>query len=338
MEIFRNLKTFLYNHRRKFLISGIAVGGAVAVFNYLRQQEEKRQKYEISEFLENVRRQRHFETIQTTCDQTILSLSKQLEKNTIKLVNIDRIVADLKTNPPKSIDLWEDLKVSTFTEICLLVYSQTLIGFVLKIQFAIMGGYMYKNLNENNEQVNRTLQERYLSLCVNFAKTGLLELRDYIRHKVSNVVSGLDLKKKLTIQGLQDIFWSIQASIDTCEFIDHMPSFLHIESQIENQGGEPMLNKIYEETADIVSAKELTSLCVNSLLHCEFRFIMDRLVNTIVIDSKNVKGLPAAKFLPILHNTVKSLVNDNDVNLWSMNLIRSEKLKVLAANVYESYC
>lgn len=337
MEIFNSLKTFLYNHRRKFLISGIAVGGGVAVFNYLRQQEEKRQKYEISEFLENVRRQRHFETIQITCDQTIASLSKRLERNILQLMNIDFIVTDLKKNPPKSLDLWEELKISTFTQICLLVYAQTILVFVLKIQFAILGGYIYKNQNEASEQMNRILQEKYLSLCVNFIKTGLLDLRDYIRHKVSNVVLGLDLKKKLTIQGLQDIFWSIQASIGNNEFIDNMPSYLHIESQIESQN-EPLLNKMYEETVDIMSARDLISLCVNSLLQSEFSVVMDQLARVILQNSEYNEVIRTAKLLPILHNTFKSNVNNSDVCVWSQNLIMSDNLKVLAANVYESYC
>lgn len=85
MEIFRSLKTFFYNHRRKFIISGIVVGGTVALFHYVRQQEEKRQKCQISEFLETMRRQRHFETIQITCDQTTISLGKRLEKRVLLL-------------------------------------------------------------------------------------------------------------------------------------------------------------------------------------------------------------------------------------------------------------
>ncbi|XKL67813.1 hypothetical protein PGB90_003304 [Kerria lacca] len=337
MEIFRSLKTFLFNHRRKFIISGVVVGSAVAVVHYLRQQEEKRQKYEIDEFFKVLRRQRHFETIQLTCEQTTVSLCKRMEKRIIDIINIDLIVADLKINT-KDFLQWEMLKISTFTQICLLVYAQTFLIFVLKIQFAIIGGYLYKNLNEKNEQINRDLQEKYLSLCVEFMKDGLYDLCEFIKNKVTNIVSGLDLKKKLSITNVLDIFWSIQACINNDEFIESIPAYLRIKAEIKKTY-DSTLRLIYEETTDILSTKELTSSCVNSMLNHGFVCLTNELVNILSLDGKSKETtLPTVKILPILHNMIKSKLNNTYADEWLWDLMAMEKLKVLSTNVYESYC
>ncbi len=338
MEIFNSLKTFLYTHRKKFIISGIVVGGTVAVVNYLRQQELERQKYKITELLESTRRQRHFDTIQTTCDQTILSIGKRLEENIVVILDVDLIVSDLKKNPVEKISLWEDLKVAAFTEICLMVYAHTLLVFVLKIQFAIIGGYLYKNLNDPREQLDRNQQERYLSLYMDFINTGLYDLRDYIKSKVSNIVSGLELKKKLSIQNIQDIFWSIQTAVANDELIERLPNYLRIQTCMETTS-EPVLLQMYEETGDILCTKELTLNCVNSLLNCGFSYVTRELLSILERSNlTNDKALPTVKMIPILHKLIKSKPSHGDTNLWLKNLMASEKLKILCANIYESYC
>lgn len=334
MDFINGLKTFLFNHRKKFLISSIVVGGAVAAFNYVRYHEHERQKHKINEFLGNIRRQRHFEVIHSTCDQTALSLAKRLEERLVRLLNVDQIVADLKNHPADSMQLWEKLKVSTFTEICVTVYAYTILVFVLRIQFAVLGGYAYKSLNNNDEQLDRNLQERYLSLSNEFIETGLKDLCAYVTNKVTNIVSGLDLKKKLFIQNLQDIFWSIQTSIAYDEFVERMPAYLRIQSQMRSTS-DPVLLQMYEETEDILSSKELVSNCVNSLLNCGFMYVTEDLART---NHLNKEALPTAKIIPVLHHMIKSKIDDPDANTWLKNLMTSEKLITLSANIYESYC
>lgn len=337
MELFQSLKTFLYTHRRKFIISGIVVGGSVAIFNVLKTVFEANQKHKISEFLENIRRQRHFETIQVTCDKTIISLGKRLEKEIVDILNIDAIVADLKKNSTNSLELWETLKISVFTQICLVVYAHTLIVFVMKIQFAIIGGYLYKNLNETNTQLDRNIQEQYFALCVDFMKDGLNDLLEFLKVKVINIVSGLDLTKPLTIQNIQDLFWSIQASVLNDEFVENIPYYLRIRAQMKTTS-HPVLLQVYEETGDIICAKELTANCVNSLLNCGFTYVTQELLAVLSSSGKGDAGLPTVKMLPIMHNLIKSKMKEPDTSVWLQKLMKSEKLEILSANIYESYC
>lgn len=344
MDLFRSLKTFLYNHRKKFLISGLAVGGGVAICNYMRYQIQKQEKLEATEFLETLRRQRHFETLEVTCHQTIINLGNRLQKQILHLLDIDSIVSQLKSKPKNSLKLWEDLKISAFTEICLMVYAQVLLVLVLKVQFSIIGGYMYKNLDRGDtKDINKDINEQYLSLYVNFLKTGLPLLHKYIQAKVSDIVSNIDLKQKLSVQNLQEIFWSIQTSINNEEFINDIPKYLVVDDQMEKTS-DRILKQIYDETADVLSTKELTSHCVNSLLSSSFMYAIDQLLhafNESAIETHpnqeeplKFYSLAIAKMLPVIHNTIKA--NDNKV--WLKNLIISEKLQVLAANVYESFC
>ncbi|XP_065200407.1 peroxisomal biogenesis factor 3 [Planococcus citri] len=344
MDFFGSLKTFLYNHRRKFLISGIAVGGGVALFNYVRYQLQKQEKLEATEFFETIRRQKHFESLEITCHQTIINLGNRLQKQILQLLDIDAIVSQLKSKPADSLKLWQDLKLYTFTEICLMVYAQVLLVLVLKVQFSIIGGYMYKNLDRaDNKEINESTNEQYLSLYVNFLKTGLPKLHDYVKVKVADIVTNIDLKQKLSVQNLQEIFWSIQTSINTEEFIRNIPNFLVIDDQIEKTS-DPILKQIYDETADVLSTKELTSHCVNSLLNSGFMYAIDQLLHAFTESAADKHpnreeplkffSLPIVKMLPVIHNTIKMKEN----KVWLKNLILSDKLQILAANVYESFC
>lgn len=366
MDLFRNLKTFLYNHRKKFLVSGIAISGTVALVSYLRYELQRQEKRRATVCLETIRRQRHFETLEDTCFQTIINLGSRLQKELGDLLNIDHIVSTLRQNPPNSIELWESLKINVFTEMCLMVYAQVLLVFVLKVQFSVIGGYLYKasingggssSTEDKTEQgtVNRATQEQYLSLCVNFVKNGLPELCGNVRAKVSPVLSAIDLKRKLSVQNLQEIFWSIQTSVNNEEFIGKIPKYVQMEGQLDRTT-DPVLRQIYEETADILSKRELTSHCVNSLLSCGFMFAIDQLMHvfnanvpsTVMerssaapvtavatsMGSVQSSSLPIAKMLPTIHNTVKL----KDISSLLKCLMKSEKLQILAANIYESFC
>lgn len=111
MSVFSKVRDFLYRHRNKFLVSGIIITGSILLTRYAQQRLREWQERETKEILERTRKEQHFESIERTCNETILNISTALKEAIAKLMDTENIVAALRTNPENKIELWNELKV-----------------------------------------------------------------------------------------------------------------------------------------------------------------------------------------------------------------------------------
>lgn len=342
MNIFSNFTSFLKRHSRKFLISGLIVGGSCAAYYFANYKLKELQEREIQDMLEGVRRQRYFENIIETCDETILSLDKTLRKSLDELTNVQHLIDTLKTSPTNKVEIWQELKVATFTHLILLIYTESLLVTILRIQLGIIGGFMYKEKVREQNRVILTTQEKYLSLFVHFTKTGLKDLYDLIRDKVTVILSGIQLSDTLNVQKMKEIFWSMQTLILNEEdaLMSHLESSLRNNNGLADENSDPLLKELYSDTLDVLCSADITKeLC--AIVSFGFIHFSDQIVqltsNGYSYASKKA-SVPLARLIPIISNVTHNKQHCDISSSWLQQLLSTEKFKLLCANVYEAYC
>lgn len=113
MSVFSKVKDFFVRNKNKFILGGVVTIGSLYFLKYAQQRLKQWQEKEALEFLERNRKQNHFESIDRTCNQTILNLSTTLIDVIFKKVNTDDVIEALKSNPENKLELWNTLKVKT---------------------------------------------------------------------------------------------------------------------------------------------------------------------------------------------------------------------------------
>lgn len=78
---------------------------------YAQKQLREWHEKEAIEFIERSRKQSHFDSINRTCNQTVLNLSSSLLEKVFKTIDTDKIIISLKENSGNKLEMWKILKV-----------------------------------------------------------------------------------------------------------------------------------------------------------------------------------------------------------------------------------
>lgn len=369
--MFSSIRNFLHRHRRKFIVTGAVFGGLYLLTSYAQKKLREWQEREAKKFFEMTRKKQHFESTERTCNQTILSLSKIVSESILAVLNTEEIVQKLQDNPENKLELWEQLKIMIFTRICVLVYALSILQITLRVQLNVIGGYLYRDsVHEEEPLIDSELQAKYLSLCHHFVGRGVEDLVKQIEKAVKRVVEPVSLKKKITLQEVEQMFWSVQTILctDTTEGdpVKKMVHYLVGHAEIN----EARLDTIVKETMDILESDEVTSITISSVSRC-FSSVIDEVANLFVTKSTpmtknhlevdehvvtngalklgassepfvdvNKVELFFVKLLPVMNelitkNTCKG--NTNIPDMLTQQLTLNDKLKLLGANIYEVF-
>ncbi|KAI8437647.1 hypothetical protein MSG28_011898 [Choristoneura fumiferana] len=254
--------------------------------------------------------------------------------------------------------------------ICVIVYALSILQVTLRIQLNIIGGYLYRDsVCEDDPLIDGELQAKYLSLCHHFVGPGIEDLIKQIEKAVKRVVDPVSLKKKITLQEVEQMFWSIQTILCTdAEQGDPVKKMVHyiVGHTVTN---EAKLDTIVKETMDVLESDEVTSIAMSSIGR-SFSSIIDEVANIFATKSVpttknhlevgeehvvtngalrlganagpfvdvNKVELHFVKILPLINelvtkNTCKG--NTNIPDLLTQQLTLNDKLKLLGANIYE---
>lgn len=349
--MFTTIKNFFYRHRRKFIIGGVVIGGVIFGSRYAQRRFIEWQEKETKEFLERTRKQQYFESTEKTCNQTIIFLSSTLRENINKQLNCEAIIKKLKEGATNKVELWNELKVLVFIKVSLLIYAGTLLVIALRIQLNIIGGHIYcKTLvPEVDSKINNNLQEKYLSRCHYFLEKGIIDLCSLIKEKVNLVLKDVTLKQNMTLQNVENIFWTIQSliSCDSRNPLKLLPQLIYGPEFSEE---DVLIKDMMMDTIDLLQNAEVSDIassCINQGFSnvidkiSEF-FLPDDIVshpstshdNFVRISQPNKVAKPCAKIIPIIN----LYGNPSDsTESWVFPFIYMDKVKSLGANVYESY-
>lgn len=334
--MYDSVKKFVSRHRRKLIISGALFCGTAYVIYTLKKKFAEKKDRESREYLERYRRQQHFEATENTSDRMITEFVKQLHiKYFSKNLRIEEIIEKLKKR--NDLVLWEEMRVCVFTRACLLIYAETMLVVTLKIQLNLLGGLVYKSLSQDSPPICSKTQEDYLSLFNYFIDNGIECLEEYLHGKVIKHVQQVPITEQYNLQELEKLFFFIQTDIasDTDSPFQCIDTFtLHQVPKVR----EALLQDMVNETKELLKNQEIISVARYCTSH-SFNKLMDTITvnmpNRLVNLPTTVK-MPLAKWLPIVDRSTK-ITESGDCSL-QQNVHLDSKIKVLSANVYESFC
>ncbi|XP_026474974.1 peroxisomal biogenesis factor 3-like [Ctenocephalides felis] len=310
------ISRFFVRNKNKLIITGCVVGGAILATRYAHRKLRAWQEKQSLEFIERTKQSQHFDGTELTCNQTIMSLAPQLCEAVCKCVMTEDIIAELKTNPDNKVKLWSDLKIHAFSKVASLVYTSSVFVVTLRVQLSLLGGYVYKDSKNGTCNVDRDMQARYLSLCHNLLGEGVRGICKIIE---DNAAVAKDPRNPLA---------------DISKFV--LPT---------TDMNSPLFSTMIAETRDLLETEDVKSLLTLGVSQ-GFATMMDHIAENFIPEEKIVEvelknefvnmnklQIPMAKMIPI----VNGLVGKTSEVLVE-KLIAIDRIKVLGANVYETFC
>lgn len=355
-------------------MSGLVVGGSIFAFRYAQRKLHEFQLDQAKEFLEKTRRTQHFESTEHVCNQVITNLAPTLCEEIIRHLDTDTILDQLRKNPENKAELWNELKIIAFARVTTLVYAASMLVVSLRVQVNLLGGYLYKDSvagGDSDPKLPQDLQQKYLSEIQYFLGDGVKNLAQVISEVTRKILQDYNLKKKLTVQDVEQIFWSIQMSVNShsSDPNSHLNKYifgLEGESMPESHGNlNPLTKRLLLETTDVLDSDEVSVLSSNNVSR-GFTIVVDSLAEYLfesiaelstkqptqpVVANGGANGsLPnlsnihvaLARIIPIVNGLTSKPFNatQNPQNL-ATSLITlfmlSDKVKMLGVNVYELF-
>jgi peroxin-3 len=360
--MFSGIWNFVKRHRRKFVFAGAVIGGAIVVSKYAKKKFQELQDDEAAECLSYARRQHHFDSNQRTCNMTVLSMMPTVRDALLQAMDSESLTAQLKNRPDNKIEIWETLKIMSFTRTICSVYSSCMLIVVLRVQLNIIGGYMYLDsvLNKNGTAVEPAVatsevQNKYLQNIYYLVQQGLTDLIGDVDKAVQNVIGSMSLKERVSLYDVQEIFTKVRKQLEyrqhngyydapttsLCRFI--IPEESGLDQACSLSQEEITLNKLMKETQDMLESADFHSV-ITMCLDTAFARLLDKSAEyfkstpvdgAAMINPNDVK-LPLAKIVPIMNGLVHFTCGDAP-NPFVQELLLKEQVKNFAANVYEAF-
>lgn len=330
--------------------------------------------------MEKTKRVNHFESTEKTTDQAILGLTSGLFETINKIFDTQHVLAELRsiTNNNRKIELWEELKNISFAKTTAYVYASSLLVASLRVHLSVIGGYLYKENQQHDEMITKEVQTIFsLVLIQHLMSSGLNKLISTVRENVERIMKNHQLKEKLTLNEVEQIFWSIQHEVD--KGINRNLAKFILPSDIYRNQQDEILNKMLADSMDVFECGDFIEVFESSVSN-GFTLVIDKIAEfyskpasnglyqlnnelKTPLTSKdinynenlnnemnryvniNIISLPLAKVIPILNALSKSPIlfsndNYNKENLvWSLISLqlKNQNPKNLASNVYEVY-
>lgn len=354
--MFSSAWNFIKRHRRKFIFAGAVVGGVYFLGKYAQKKLRELQEKEATEYIAQARRQFHFESNQRTCNMTVLSMLPPLREAIVTQLNSENLTALLKTKPANKLEIWEDLKIISFTRTIVAVYSTCMLVVLLRVQLNIIGGYLYL---DNSVGKNGTtalappdVQQQYLSSIQHLLGDGLTELMSVVKRAVQNSLGGLPLKQSLSLLELEQQLSWIRAEVESSSSRS-LSWFLLADDQnaLADQAcglteNDLMTIRLLNETRDMLDSPNFTTV-LNTCLNRGFSRLLDNLAEffrpppgdsapSCSPDSLSAVSLPLAKIIPIVNGQINSICSETPSH-FVQDLLLNDQVKEFAANVYETF-
>lgn len=305
------------------------------------------QESEVNSILERSRKQQHFESTEKTCNATITSVVPKLQNTLMNSLDSDSITLLLRQktlNKKQKLELWEQLKVIAFTRVTCQVYTNVMLAILLKIQINILGAYLYQaNQKPSNSELELCpeAQSKFLSSSNYFLTTGSEQFCLMIEKVVSSQVANMTLKDRLTLVDLETTLLNIHCATE--KVLKQQPSGFIASFMLPANDDTTIpvaVGKLTSETREVLESQEvseLISMCCKSGFSC----ILDKFTESVIALADKTSSNSdfvhpnrltffVAKMIPVLNNSIFQEV-------WPMQLLNIDSLRVFGANIYESF-
>uniref|UniRef100_A0A8C6TT59 Peroxisomal biogenesis factor 3 n=1 Tax=Neogobius melanostomus TaxID=47308 RepID=A0A8C6TT59_9GOBI len=326
--MFSSTWNFLKRHKRKFIFAGAVVGGVYFLGKYAQKKIREIQEREANEYIAQARRQFHFESNQRTCNMTVLSMLPSLKEAIATQLNSESLTALLKTKPTNKLEIWEDLKIISFTRTIVAVYSTCMLVVLLRIQLNIIGGYLYLDNSANKSttapMAPPDVQQQYLSSIQHLLGDGIVSLKQ--------TLSLLELE--------QQISW-IRAEVEGSEPERQLSWYMLASDQeaLADQAcglteNDVLTIRLLNETRDMLDSPDFKKV-LNTCMNRGFSRLLDNLA-TFFRSPLTAMSLPLAKIIPIINGQINTICSETPSH-FVQDILLNDQVKEFAANVYEAF-
>ncbi|XP_030577987.1 peroxisomal biogenesis factor 3 [Archocentrus centrarchus] len=354
--MFSSAWNFVKRHKKKFIFTGAVVGGVYLVGKYAQKKFREIQEREATEYIAQARRQFHFESNQRTCNMTVLSMLPALKEAIVTQLNSESLTTLLKTKPANKLEIWEDLKIISFTRTIVAVYSTCMLVVLLRVQLNIIGGYLY--LDNSVGKSTTTLlappdvQQQYLSSIQHLLGDGLTELITVVKKAVQNSLGSVSLKETWSLLELEQQLNWIRAEVEASSTRSLSWYLLaDDENALVDQAcglteNDVLTIKLLNETRDMLDSPDF-NVVLKACLNRGFSRLCDNLAEffrpppgdsapSSAPDSLSAVSLPLAKIIPIINGQINTICSETPSH-FVQDLLMNDQVKEFAANVYESF-
>ncbi|OUM68116.1 hypothetical protein PIROE2DRAFT_39473 [Piromyces sp. E2] len=259
-DILETVKKFVQNNRKKIFITSGIFGGVYLIGRFAKGKlVELQQTMALDQITrENIKKryQRNqfdcltttanflpilLEEISSTYNVEIITARLQHTKNTSAQINPEDPEQDLekiqKLEKKTKRELWEELKIMSFTRLIASVYIINLISLFTYLQINLIGRYVYidsvitlnHNKTENNTSTSKRekalsddstqclsteIQAKYLAFSYYLIHVGWKELAEKVREETEKEIGPLLLNGKITFENLIEIFNKIRMNVE----------------------------------------------------------------------------------------------------------------------------
>ncbi|CAL1683902.1 unnamed protein product [Lasius platythorax] len=287
--MFSSIWGFLKRHKRKFVAGSIIVSSVIFLTRYTQRKLREWQDTEIRMLMEKTKKRQHYESIEKTCNQTILSLASTLRNSVIKENDTETIINQLRDGSANKIASWNQLKILAITRPAVIIYSYTMLATFLRIQLSLISGHMYKDAqNVDNGIIGNEVQAKYMALSSYFIYESIKILSNLIQSKVVMVTQSLSLTKQLTLRDLEQIYWALTSCISADSSTDPVKNLTYYMLQQENteNNDTSIYTKLINQMLDVSESGEVQDLMQKNV-RSGFVLLMDHISVYFNDSSKN---------------------------------------------------
>uniref|UniRef100_U3ILT2 Peroxisomal biogenesis factor 3 n=1 Tax=Anas platyrhynchos platyrhynchos TaxID=8840 RepID=U3ILT2_ANAPP len=333
----RSLWSFLKRHKKKCLVLGTFLGGVYLLGKYGQKKIREIQEREAAEYIAQARRQYHFESNQRTCNMTVLSMLPTLRDTLMHQLNSESLTSLLKNRPANKLEIWEDLKIISFTRSIVAVYSTCMLVVLLRVQLNIIGGYIYLDnaavcKNGTTPLAPPEVQQQYLSSIQHLLGDGLTELITIVKQAVHKVFGSISLKHALSLLELEQKLKEIRKVVehkDSDQSAPYSPLCHYLMPDEENPLATQACGlterdtatiKLLNETRDMLESPDFSTV-LSTCLNRGFSQLLDNVAEFFrpteqdlsqngSVNSLSSVSLPLAKIIPIINGQIHSVCSE----------------------------
>ncbi|XP_042427682.1 peroxisome biogenesis protein 3-1-like isoform X2 [Zingiber officinale] len=331
-----SLRGFWSRHRRKFLVSLGVVGGGYLVYklyeSHTRRLSGLEQQLEgarqVDELIKN-QLQVHFENIQRISDTTTLPyamhyLRSRVSEDLDLLPLTEKLIhgkGQSSSLPLKEkLELWERLKILSFTRTAASLWSMTVLCLYVRVQVNILGRQLYVEIARGFEDAQPL---DFLATADYLATYGINSLIMNMQSAAKEVLKDKQLKEPVSMATLHEIMIQILDMFMNIGSLNYWISYLVPENVHDYKQQMAMSANGFEDSSLLMDATKLEQLLseTHSVLSSpDFGKILDislkKVVDVLVDDISNQVagtsslGVPLAKLLPQIVRLTSPLLDE----------------------------
>ncbi|KAK9750415.1 hypothetical protein RND81_02G195300 [Saponaria officinalis] len=350
-----SLRSFWRRHKKKIFVTLGVVGSGYAVYKLY--DAHKRRLYELETLLarkrENDERikaqmQEHFEGIQRIADSTtlphaVLILSSRLNEELDLAVLTERLKQEKDTlTRPEKLELWDRLKVLSFTKMVLSLWSVTMLSLFVRVQVNILGRQLYIDIASSRESspfieeanfLDEDDEQKFLTRPDFLARHGFPTLIADMEAAATEILKNKQLNYSFdystlheTVMQILDTFMSMekpQRWMDCFTLEDAQFSSLIASSSSNNfiQSNATKFDQLMAEARTVLSSDEFFNT-VNVSLKTMANAVMADVFNHPSGAAEPSTGIPLVKLVPRVAQVSKQLLDQPSENRF-IKLIRN---------------